>query len=83
MVSCVAPSDAYYDAYGTTMPRYLPSHKVHTLPNGYHTEKIGDVTYYYDNGEYFRPHGAGYVVVEAPRSSRYYGDYRRRHSLYD
>ena len=83
MVSCVAPSDAYYDAYGTTTARYLPRHTVHGLPKGYHTEKIGDVTYYYDNGEYFRPHGARYVVVEAPRSSRYYDDYRRHHSHYE
>lgn len=74
MTSCVAP----YDAYGTTtVTSYNPGYRINSLPSGYRTEIIGGSKYYYHNGSYYRPRSGGYVVVDAPRSSRYYKDYDR------
>lgn len=80
MSSCVAP----YDAYGpTTVTGYSPGYRANSLPQGYRTEIIGGNTYYYHNGAYYRSRSGSYVVVDAPRSSRYYRDYdqynRRSH----
>jgi len=41
---------------------------------------ISGSTYYYNDGQYYRPNSGGYVVVEAPRTSRYYSDYDSRRS---
>lgn len=74
MTSCVAP----YDAYGsTTVTTYSPGYRINSLPRGYRTEIVGGSTYYYHNGSYYRPRSGGYVVVDAPRSSRYSRDYDR------
>jgi len=77
MTSCVAP----YDSYGTTtVTSYSPGHRINSLPGGYRTEIIGGSTYYYHNGSYYRSGSGGYVVADAPRSSRYYREYDRDRS---
>jgi hypothetical protein len=76
LASCVAP----YDSYGeTSVTSYRPGYTVSSLPGDYRTETISGNTYYYHDGYYYRPDSDGYVVVDAPRSSRYYDDYSRRH----
>lgn len=77
-----------YGAYGpgpstssTTVTSYEPGYELSALPSGYRTERISGTTYYYHDGAYYRPRDNGYVVVDAPRTSRYYSDYddyRRR-----
>lgn len=47
------------------------------MPSGYRSEVISGSNYYYHNGAYYRRESNGYVVVEAPRTSRYYTDYDR------
>jgi len=72
--SCVTP----YEGYSTTsVTTYRPGYTVRSLPSGYRTEVISGRNYYYHNGAYFERRNNSYVVVEAPRSSRYYGDYSR------
>ncbi len=71
--SCVVPYDTYSGGYSNPQPGY----RVLTLPNGYRSESISGNTYYYQNGTYYRRDTAGYVVIDAPRSSRYYDDYSR------
>ncbi|MDP3849086.1 MAG: hypothetical protein Q8Q59_01180 [Luteolibacter sp.] len=76
--SCVVP----YDSYGgdsATVTTYRPGYRVNSLPGGYRSETISGSTYYYHDGYYYRQGSGGYVVVDAPRSSRYYDDYGRRH----
>ncbi len=74
MTSCVTP----YDAYGTTtVTTYSSGHRVNSLPRGYRTEIIGGNTYYYNDGNYYRSRSGGYVVVDPPRSSRYFDEYDR------
>lgn len=77
LTSCVAPYDAYG---GTTVTTYSPGHRINSLPGGYRTEIIGGSTYYYHNGSYYRSGSGGYVVADAPRSSRYYREYDRYRS---
>jgi hypothetical protein len=75
--SCVAP----YDSQGggsVTVTSYRPGYRVNSLPGGYRSETISGSTYYYHDGHYYRPGSGGYVIVDAPRSSRYYDDYNRR-----
>jgi hypothetical protein len=72
--SCVVP----YENYGTGQPGYTSyqnGYRVTTLPSGYRSENISGSTYYYHNGHYYRQSNNGYIVTEAPRSSRYYSDY--------
>ena len=72
--SCVAP----YDGVTTTsVTTYRPGYTVRTLPGGYRTEVISGTNYYYYNGNYFRRRGSDYVVVDAPRRSRYYQEQSR------
>jgi acyl-coenzyme A synthetase/AMP-(fatty) acid ligase len=74
--SCVVP----YDTYGqsdVTVTTYRPGYQVTALPRGYRSEVISGTTYYYYDGHYYRRGSGGYVVVEAPRTSRYYADYGR------
>ncbi len=79
--SCVGTYDAYGPPTTSTVTTYEPGYRLSTLPTGYRTERISGSTYYYHDGAYYRPGDSGYVVVEAPRTSRYYSDYddyRRR-----
>lgn len=74
--SCITP----YDAHGggsVAISSYSPGYRVTSLPGGYRRESIAGSTYYYHNGHYYRQGSGGYVVVEAPRRSRYYDDYSR------
>ena len=75
--SCVVPTDGSYGS--TTITTYRPGHRITSLPSGYRSEAISGRTYYYHDGYYYQPQSGGYVVVDAPRSSRYYSDYSRRH----
>lgn len=74
--SCVASYDSPGYAQATV---YSPGYRVTALPGGYRSEVISGSTYYYHDGYYYRPSSGGYIVVDAPRSSRYYSDYGRRH----
>jgi hypothetical protein len=82
LTSCVETYDAYGPHHSTTtIMTYEPGYHVTTLPSGYRTERISGTTYYYHDGAYFRSRPGGFVVVEAPRTSRYYTEYdayRRR-----
>ncbi len=74
VTSCVTP----YDAYGSTsVTTYSTGHRINSLPRGYRTEIIGGDTYYYNDGSYYRSRSGGYVVVDPPRSSRYFKEYDR------
>ncbi len=77
--SCIVPSDGYGESSTTTVTTYQPGRRIHSLPGGYRTETISGTPYYYHDGAYYRRDSGGYVVVEAPRSSRYYSDYDRHH----
>jgi hypothetical protein len=78
LASCVDP---YYSQGGgsVSVTSYSPGYRVTSLPGGYRSEIISGSTYYYHDGSYYRRGSGGYVVVNAPRSSRYYDDYSRRH----
>lgn len=77
LTSCMVP----YDSQGggsVTVSSYSPGYTVTSLPGGYRSERISGSTYYYHDGSYYRQGSGGYVVVEAPRTSRYYTEYSRR-----
>ncbi len=81
--SCVAPYDSYGGGYGSTSvttSSYQPGYRLSSLPSGYRSEMISGSNYYYHDGAYYRRDSNGYIVVDAPRSSRYYSDYDRRRS---
>ncbi len=81
LASCVVP----YDSHGgssVSVTRYSPGYRVTSLPGGYRSETISGSTYYYHDGYYYRQGSGGYVVVDAPRSSRYYDDYNNRQRTY-
>jgi len=61
----------------TTQTTYRKGTLVRTLPTGYRSEVISGRDYYYDDGAYYQRSGNGYVVVDAPRSSRYFDEYTR------
>jgi len=75
--SCVTPYDSYHGASVTTTSYHQPGYRINTLPSGYRSEVISGSNYYYHNGAYYRRDSSGYVVVNAPRTSRYYTDYNR------
>jgi hypothetical protein len=79
LASCFASYDAR--GYDQTA-RYRPGYRVNALPGGYRSEVLSGSTYYYHEGYYYRPSSGGYIVVDAPRSSRYYADYGRRHQAH-
>ena len=79
LASCIVPYDSHGSGYTTT---YRPGYSVTSLPGGYRSEVISGSTYYYHDGYYYRRGSRGYVVVDAPRSSRYYEDYNRRQRSY-
>lgn len=76
LTSCVEP-------YGTSISTnasvaaYRPGYSVSALPSGYRTESISGADYYYNDGAYYQRRRGNYVVVNAPRSSRYYDEYTR------
>lgn len=74
--SCMIPADDY-GRRSTTYTSYQPGYRVQTLPSGYRSEIISGQTYYYNGGNYYRRSGDGYLITDAPRSSRYYSDYGR------
>lgn len=76
LVSCVVPAEATVSTT-TTERTYEPGYTVSTLPSGYRSEVIGGTDYYYNNGAYYQRRSDQYVVVEAPRKSRYYDEYTR------
>lgn len=81
LTSCVVP----YDSPGggsVSVTSYSPGYRVNSLPGGYRSEIISGGTYYYHDGHYYRQGSGGYMVVEAPRNSRYYDDYSRRQRTY-
>lgn len=61
----------------TTQTTYRTGSLVGSLPTGYRSESISGRDYYYNKGSYFQKRGSGYIVVDAPRSSRYYDEYTR------
>jgi hypothetical protein len=81
LASCVVP----YDSYGgntATVTTYRPGYRINSLPGGYRSETISGSTYYYHDGHYYRQASGGYVVVDAPRNSRYHDDYGRRQQIH-
>lgn len=77
LASCVVPYDSPSGG-SATVTTYRSGYRVDSLPSGYRSEVISGNTYYYNDGHYYRQGSGGYVVVDAPRSSRYYDDYGRR-----
>ena len=75
--SCVSPYDSYGGASVTTTSYHQPGYRINSLPRGHRSEVISGSNYYYHDGAYYRRDSSGYVVVEAPRSSRYYSEYNR------
>lgn len=73
LTSCVVP----YDSNTTSVKAYSPGYTVTNLPSGYRTESISGSDYYYHKGAYYQRRSNNYVVVNAPSSSRYYGEYTR------
>lgn len=74
--SCVVPYDSNVGTSVTTTS-YQPGYRINSLPSGYRSEVISGSDYYYHNGAYYRRESNGYVVVDAPRTSRYYSEYDR------
>lgn len=77
LASCVAPYDDGYSGSSTTYTTYQPGYRTTSLPSGYRSETISGRNYYYHNGSYYQRNSDGYVVIDAPRQSRYYSDYSR------
>lgn len=75
VTSCIIPVDTNMGqpAYTT----YQPGYRISTLPYGYRSEMIAGRTYYYHDGAYYRRDQNGYIIIDAPRESRYYSDYDR------
>lgn len=80
LTSCVTPSDPATTTTTTTYSSYQPGYQTTSLPTGYQREVISGSTYYYTDGQFYRSNSGGYVVVEAPRTSRFYTDYNTRRS---
>jgi len=76
LTSCIAPVEAYGN---TTNNYYEPGYRINSLPRGYRTEEIDGRIYFYHEGIYYRREGRGYVVVRAPRDSRYQREHRNHH----
>jgi hypothetical protein len=80
LTSCVVPYDSSggYGSATFTTSTYQPGYRLTSLPSGYRSEVIAGNNYYYHNGAYYRRDSNGYIVVDAPRTSRYYSDYDQR-----
>lgn len=78
---CVEP---YGPGYGPPqrVTTYHPGYEVSSLPPGYEVEVIGGTRYYRHDGNYYRPHSGGYVIVEAPHHDRGYDGRPRYDSGY-
>ena len=74
LASCVQPYGPPV-ATTTSVKSYSPGYSVRSLPNNYRSERIGGANYYYHNGAYYQRRSNDYVVVSAPRKSRYYNEY--------
>ena len=72
--SCAEPTVSQSETSVTTTS-YQPGYRLTALPSGYRSEVIGGSNYYYHNGAYYNRDANGYVVVDAPRTSRYYTEY--------
>jgi len=46
--------------------RYHYGHRWHRLPKTYVSLSFGGLGYYFSDGIFYRPHGPGYVVAQAP-----------------
>lgn len=80
--SCIIPFDDHAPNTGS-YSGYQNGYQISTLPYGYRREILSGNTYYYHDGYYYRRSSNGYVVTDAPQSSRYYGEYERlRQSRY-
>lgn len=82
LVSCVDVYDdgrGHHDGVSSSYSAYQPGYSITSLPQGYRSETISGRNYYYHNGAYYQRSSNGYVVTEAPRSSRYYSEYSRSH----
>lgn len=79
LTSCVVPYDSDGGGGSVTVRSYSPGYRINSLPGGYRSETISGSTYYYHDGYYYRQGSGGYVVVDAPRGSRYHDDHGRRH----
>ncbi len=73
LTSCVVPYDNGMTTSSVT--NYRPGYTTNSLPYGYRSENISGSDYYYHNGAYYQRRSNNYVVVDAPRSSRYYNEY--------
>ncbi len=74
--SCYFPHDGQVGRHSNYTP-YQSGYRMQTLPAGYRSETLSGTRYYYDNGNYYRGDSNGYVIVDAPRGSRYHQDYQR------
>lgn len=77
LASCLAPYGDGYQGSTTTYTAYQPGYQTTSLPRGYRSETISGRSYYYHNGAYYQQNSGGYVVIDAPRQSRYYPEYNR------
>jgi hypothetical protein len=77
LASCVVPYTDGYQGSSATYTTYQPGYRITSLPRGYRSESISGRNYYYHNGHYYERNSGGYVVIAAPRQSRYYSDYSR------
>lgn len=75
MLSSCADTPETHTQTSVTTTSYEPGYRLTALPNGYRSEVISGDNYYYHNGAYYRRDTNGYVVVDAPRTSRYYTEY--------
>lgn len=70
--SCVSPYEG-----PSSVTTYRTGYRVNSLPSNHRTETIAGTNYYYHDGAYFQRRDNSYVVVDAPRRSRYYDEYSR------
>ena len=68
-------SRPYLEPRHTPMPSYRYGHhyfghRIHSLPRGYVTMRVGGLDYYYYDGIYYRPYRAGgYYICRPPRGT--------------
>lgn len=77
LASCVYPYDDGRYESTSTITTYQPGYRIASLPEGYRRETISGRNYYYHQGSYYQRSSGSYVVIDAPRQSRYYSEYNR------
>ena len=77
LASCVYPYENGQHGLSSVITTYQPGYRTTSLPSGYRTESISGRNYYYHNGSYYQRKSDGYIVIDAPRESRYYPEYNR------